>query len=513
MQIMIVEDEDLIRKGLERVINRMEGVNVTATADDGETALKWLEQCEVLPDLIITDIFMKFVDGLELVAEINRLYPGVRCALLSGHDDFKLAQKAIHLKVCRYLVKPVNEQEINEFLEEIRQEMEHERLSHESNLLAWEQAHMNDKRYVMDKLLLDLLENRLVTVRDIRDFSGYFSFDWEQVALAGGVIQLKKRDPDYSQRDLLLYSIAVKQLFMEAVLCDCPGFIILKDVCTLVFGVQVESLERVKETLQRFSELSYQMLEVPIAFGVGNMMKKLMEFRELLGSAYEMLADTSAYVQLYPEKIAQQLRLSMRMGDKGKAHSHARELIDQIADISMDADYLLQSFYRLVESVQELLDELRQARVDPPRMAGLASLELIRNMHQWINTVIDKLTLDMQSPQNQLVGQVIAYMQEHYDDCELNLQRLADVGFVHPNYLTQVFRKHTGLSCMQYLARLRMEKAKQLLAEENLKIGQIAERVGYGNQLYFSSYFKKWTGQTPSDYKEGLTVSNVSANS
>ncbi|WP_010277924.1 response regulator transcription factor [Paenibacillus senegalensis] len=513
MQIMIVEDEDLIRRGLERVINRIEGVEVIAAADDGESALQWLEACEQLPDLIITDIFMQFVDGLELVAEINRRYPGIRCALLSGHDDFKLAQRAIHLKVCRYLVKPVNEQEISQFLAEIRQEMEQERLSHESNLLAWEQAHMNDKKHVMDKLLLDLLENRLASVKDISDFSGYFPFDLEQVKLAGGIIQIRKSDPGYSQRDLLLYSIAVKQLFAEAVLSDNAGFVILKDSCTLVFGLQNKSLELVEEALLRFSELSSYMLGIPIVFGVGGETKKLIEFREIIGSAYDKLGAVKDYVRLYPEEIVQQLRLSLRMGDKQKACGYAKELIDKIAAISTDADFLLQSFYRVIDSVQELLEELRQTRVEAPRMAGLSSLELIQNMQKWITAVANGMILEGKSPQNQLVAQVIAFMEENYHDSELSLHRLADIGYVHPNYLTQVFRKHTGLSCMQYLARLRMEKAKQLLAQENLKIGQIAERVGYGNQLYFSSYFKKWTGQTPSDYKEGLISANVPANS
>ncbi|UUZ84955.1 helix-turn-helix transcriptional regulator [Paenibacillus sp. P26] len=102
------------------------------------------------------------------------------------------------------------------------------------------------------------------------------------------------------------------------------------------------------------------------------------------------------------------------------------------------------------------------------------------------------------------MDKVAAHLEEHYAEAALTLQQLAELAGVHPNYLTQTFRKITGLSCMQYLARLRMEKAKALLHQTDLKICDIAERVGYENPLYFSDYFKKWVGVNPSDYKDGM---------
>jgi len=147
----------------------------------------------------------------------------------------------------------------------------------------------------------------------------------------------------------------------------------------------------------------------------------------------------------------------------------------------------------LQRSIQEAMRELVQ-----PGTSGLKDTEKGKKTGRE-NCAVPPVALE---ETNGIVAKVKAYMEENYGNFHLSLQQLADVAGVHPNYLTQVFRKHTGLSCIQYLAKLRMEKAKQLLHGTDLKICEIAERVGYENPLYFSSYFKKRVGMNPSDFKE-----------
>lgn len=265
MNILVVEDEQTIRKGIEKAITQLnDEFRVLSTEDDGETALQWLEKAEILPDLIITDIYMQFMDGIELIEQVNSRYPGITCAILSGHEDFRLAQKAIDLKVCRYITKPVQPAELHGILSTIREDIMKARLRYASQH-AGKPSSVNTESYVREKL------------------------------------------------------------------------------------------------------------------------------------------------------------------------------ISAVTKTSVTSD------------------------------------------------IVDK---------------VAAYIEQHYYDYSLTLQSLADVVSLHPNYLTQMFRKQTGLSCMQYLAKTRIEKAKQLLNNTDLKIAEIARKVGYENPLYFSSYFKKWVGKNPSDYKE-----------
>lgn len=505
MNILIVEDETLIRQGLERVIREFDGCRVVGTADDGETALEWLEAAEALPDLVITDIFMQFIDGLELVERINARFPDIKCALLSGHDDFRLAQQAINLKVCRYLTKPINKEELAAALSQIRAEVEQEKLR-KSDLLKWEQRNVSSTLYVRDKLLSDLLEARLVSVDEIRGYADCFNFDMDATLLAGGVIRLRNAAPDMSQRDSLLYSIAVKHLFTETILTEYRGFVMLKDACTLVFGAAEPSVERVRAAVRDFAELSASMLGIPVAVGVGDHATKLLKLRMAVAQAYKHLEQNREEFR-YPAELELKLRAEIRAGDKGKAGETARTFVEKVAEHGAHTDTMLRSFYKLLESLELLLEELGQP-FERPLLAGLPRTGVAARMNKWLRETIAGLAPVQPAGHNEVIARAIAHMEEHYGDSELSLQRLADLVYVHPNYLTQMFRKHTGYSCMQYLARLRMEKAKRLLNRPELKISEIAERVGYGNHLYFSSYFKKWIGKTPSDYKEGLASSD-----
>ncbi|WP_248924089.1 response regulator [Paenibacillus hamazuiensis] len=502
MEILIVEDETLIRKGLERMIGEL-GYRVAGTADDGETAMQWLEGRSAPPDLIITDIFMKYVDGLELVGKVNASYPGVKCALLSGHDDFRLAQQAISLKVCRYLTKPINRDELGAALGEIRVEVERDKLRR-MDLLKWEQRSASSALYIRDKLLSDLLEARLVSPRDILHHADCFDFDLEATLLSGGVIRLQSSGSPVSQRDSLLYSVAVKHLFTETMLSDYHGFVLLKDSCTLVFGVDEPEPERVHEAAARFADMSASMLGVPVVFGVSSRPATLLQFRRAVAEANEHMERSREEQRYYPSELEQKLRVSVRAGDREGALADARAVVDAIASSDANSDFVLRSFYKLAESLEALFRELDR-QVAPPRLAGLTRTELAETMLEWLHAGIAGIGPHRQGQHNDIVARVIAHMQEHYADGGLNLQRLADLVYVHPNYLTQIFRKMTGLSCMQYLAKLRMEQAKKLLHESDLKISEIAEKVGYDNHLYFSSYFKKWIGKSPSGYKEGLS--------
>lgn len=505
MDILIVEDESLIRQGLERVINEFDGYRVVGTADDGETALEWLQAADRLPDLVITDIFMQYVDGLELVEQINARFPDVKCALLSGHDDFRLAQQAISLKVCRYLTKPVNKEELGAALDQIRVEVEQEKLR-KSDLLKWEQRNMSSALYVRDKLLSDLLEARLVSSDEISRYADCFNFDLETTQLAGGVIRLRAAAPDMSQRDSLLYSIAVKHLFTETMLTEYRGFIMLKDACTLVFGVDETSAERVRGAAHDFAALSESMLGIAVAIGVGDRAANLLKLRVAVARAFEHL-ESDREERRYPAELERKLREAIRTGDKEEAEKAARSFVERLSEHGAHTDYMLHSFYKLLESLELLFGELEHP-FERPLLAELTRTGIAVRMNEWLHETIGRLEPVKQGGHNEVIARAIAHMEEHYGDCELSLQRLADLVYVHPNYLTQMFRKHTGYSCMQYLARLRMEKAKRLLKRPELKISEIAERVGYDNHLYFSSYFKKWIGKTPSDYKEGLASSD-----
>ncbi|MCZ8516941.1 response regulator [Paenibacillus filicis] len=500
MNILIVDDEPIIRKGLEKAIRQLEGFTVAGSADDGETALEWLEGAERLPDLIITDIFMQYIDGLELIEQVNRLYPGIKCTILSGHEEFHLAQKAIDLKVCRYITKPVEPSELYAVLDCIRTDIRKERLRR-SDLLRLEQLTANASLYVRDKLLSDLLEGRLVSAAELHDFAGCFPFSLEEEFISG-VMCVCKWDSGSSQRDMLLYSVAVKQLFLEAVLSHRKGFIMIKDTGTLVFGMQGDSREL--ETAADFCSLAESVLGIPVAVELGDPAKGLLQLASSLAGAFERLEARMNETFVYPFQEEQRLRVALRTGDTDGMHRVTADFAGRLLATGSGPDIALQGFYKLIVSVEQLLEELQVACPPSPRLSHLPFPSAVERIERWLDACLLARGALPSPSGSELVDKVAAYLEEHYAEASLTLQQLAELAGVHPNYLTQTFRKITGLSCMQYLARLRMEKAKALLHQTELKICDIAERVGYENPLYFSSYFKKWVGVNPSDYKDGM---------
>ncbi|WP_248930092.1 response regulator [Paenibacillus hamazuiensis] len=417
MNIMIVDDESIIRNGLARAIGEFAGFRVVGTADDGESALEWLKTASILPDLIITDIFMQYIDGLDFIEQVSVMYPDIKFVILSGHGEFHLAQKAIHLKVCRYITKPAETGELYSVLSGMKEELDKNR-SKQLDLLRREQLAANAALYIRDKLLSDLLEGRLISREELSDFAGCFPFSLNDPIL-GGVIRLLKIGQDLTQRDVLLYGVAVKQLFSEAVLSQMKGFAMMKEIDTLIFGILPENFENALGVVMRFPDLSENVLGVPVALELG----------EEAGGLLHLKSSVAAALRRMEERISRRIR------------SEPEERAQEIASYSG-------------------------------------------------------------KPHSALVDKVIKHMNDHYGNRSLSLQQLAAQAEVHPNYLTQAFRRHTGLSCMQFLARLRMERAKELLHGTDLKICEIAERVGYDNPLYFSTYFKKWVGKNPSAYKE-----------
>lgn len=502
MNILVVEDEQAIRKGIEKAIAQLnDGFRVLSTADDGETALQWLETAKVLPDLIITDIYMQFMDGIELIEQVNRRYPGIPCAILSGHEDFRLAQKAIDLKVCRYITKPVQPAELHGILCAIREDIMKARLRFASQQHAGKPSRANTESYVREKLLSDLLEGKLLSMAELKENADCFNFPLDGEYF-GGVVRLKKSEPELSQRDLLLYCTGTKHLFSETVLGNVKGFVLIKDERTLVFGIQPADSNSC-DSIQNFALLADKVLGIPVATAVGTVVRGIVRIPQSVSQAYDLLEAHSLGEPSYPLEEEQKFRMALGTGRTEEALLSARQFLRMLMAGNEGDAHALQGFYKLAVSVEKLFQELGLQCPALPQLHRHSMAVAAKRMQRWLEAcVISRGTVTKTGAASDVVEKVAAYIEQHYHDYSLTLQSLADVVSLHPNYLTQTFRKQTGFSCMQYLAKTRMEKAKQLLNNTDLKISEIAEKVGYENPLYFSSYFKKWVGKNPSDYKE-----------
>ncbi len=498
MNILIVDDESIILKGLQRLIGKWEDFHIIGVADDGVTALEWLKETDTLPDLILTDILMRYMDGLELIEEVRKLYPEIKCVILSGQEEFHLAQKAIDLHVSRYITKPVDPVELNNVLKKMAEEVQKEK-EQRIDLLKKEQFAANTALYVRDKLLTDLLEGRLLSKEELEGFSSCFPFSIDE-GFTTGVIRLVEVDVD--QRNLLLNSVAVKQLFLETFLAREKGFVMFKDSRTLVFGIEptTELIEEIKE----FSSLALSVLGIQIILTIGQKQQGLLQLQSSVIELIEQLESRSVESFVYPYEEEQKLRVLLRAGKTEEGTKATASFLQMLTASNSSLESILQGCYKMIESVSSLFTEMGVRCPDYPPLSNVPLSTVLERIEKWMDLCLHERQLQQNGPKVEAIDTIITFMQEYYQDSSLHLQQLAEIVSLHPNHLTQLFRKHTGLSCMQYLAQVRMEKAKELLQQSDLKIATIAEQVGYENPLYFSTYFKKWVGLNPSDYKERL---------
>jgi len=507
--VMIVEDESIIRKGLEKAIARMDGsFRVVGAFDDGESALAFLERTDAWPDLIVTDIYMRRMDGLELIEAARKLRPDVKCVILSGHEDFQLAKKAIALKVERYVLKPIDAAELGKVLAEAAEDIRRERSirSDQARLETLESLHAMSAAHLRDKLVADLLRDRPASLEDARRFSHVLPFGADDRFVCG-VMRVRKGCPAASPRDAYLYCMAVRQLFTETVLAETGGFAVETEAGALAFGVVCAGAaeDAAREAVERFAATSEAVLRVPVAVAIGGAADGLDGIRSAVDRAMGLLAETMREDARYPVERERNLRIALGTGKTEAAAEAVREFLRELTGSGAGAEFVLQALYRLVVAVEALFAELGSPCPKPPALSAQTAAVAMERIEGWVGEcAIARASAAGSQTRPDVVQRVRAYLHEHYGDPAITLQSLAAFAGVHPNYLTQTFRKQTGLSCMQYLAQLRMEKAKELLRETDLKISDVSVRVGYENPLYFSSYFKKWVGVYPSEFKEGM---------
>lgn len=506
--VLIVDDESIIRRGLKRALSEIhEQFYVLGTADDGETALQFLAEAEVLPDVVLTDIYMQYIDGLELIHKINQLYPSIRCVIFSGHKDFEIAKKAIDLKVIRYLNKPVQMEEFIQLFEELRKEMEADQLINE-HVKRIEQMNFSGAPYIRDKLLMDIFEGRLISMDELNSFQDYFSFPLTGQFRAG-VVRIDKLSDDVTKRDQLLYTVAVKHLFQEVVLVEHPGFALIQDPGMVLFGLssnkEQDQHSGIFIFLQQFIDLSKSILQIAVKVEMGSNVEGLAQLIASLNEAYAQLGNKSMKETFDPEEEEMRLRIAFRIGDSDAVRTSAQQYAEYLVSRYLSVKDLVEQLNHLIQRMEQLAIELDVASPGRPNL-NKASVNAIRMQFlQWIDGFVSlRLSTMKSAKEKKYVGQVKAYLHENFADPSLNLQKLADIALINPNYLTQEFHKATGYSCIQYLAKLRMDTAKELLSTTTFKIYEIAERVGYDNPLYFSHYFKKWVGVNPSEFKGGI---------
>ncbi len=494
MKIIIVEDETIIRNGLVKHISwESLGINEIKVAANTQEALSICES--YVPDIVVSDISMPGENGIVLCRKLRELFPEIEIIFVTGYADKEYLKAAIDLHAVRYVEKPINRKDISEAVQEAvsrykRTTEQKEAFLHTCLLdsasypictigkkifrvgimhFGQQGRLMEAKRKLTEGLGFWIRKNKasiLVEISDSTTISFLLSGEEE--------LPLEKED-----RQEFIHTI--RQSFIRE-----PGWF-------LAMGIQVEKTENITNSWQSALE---------VGKALAYMGWNHVVFPEDLQGDHKLEPDRGV-VERFTDAVS------------GKKEEKSRELLERFAQelegnqifLSGDIRHIYYSLNHVIDRAEQAIHFTDKAPENNTEADFFEHAETYTEMNQYLQNRLSNLFEDGESQKSTYaVKKVMDYIWENYGDSSLSIKTLADYVYLTPTYLSNIFKKSSGLTIGQYLVYVRVEKAKRLMKEPQLKFYEVASMVGYEDANYFAKIFKKKTNMTPSEYKESLSV-------
>lgn len=521
-RVFFVEDEIITRQGIRDNVNwQASGFEFCGEAGDGEMALPLLRSAQ--PDVLITDIKMPFMDGLQLSKIVREHMPWVKIIILSGHDEFEYAQRAISLGVTDYLLKPVTVQKLQTVLQKLAVQLDQEKKEQEN--LKRLQGQMEDNRALLRERLLfklvvgavspaeavengrmlgvDLIARHYLVVilkLELGDRTEQYDHD-EYRHIQQTLTELAQKNPDIfvlkrDWGDILLIMKGNTQEYLEEerdLLLEEISQAIAKSRYQLTVGVGA-SKERIADISQSFMDALVHIQNPVHISGLG--LSQSVERRELL--------------KLDKKTVENYLRCGKKDEFDAFFNAYLRPLSETVLKSTLIRNYI---FVDVILATAKLVNELGGEidRILPELSSIETILSNVKSVEQLRDQAYKIISIGLayrdSQPNDQhvhLLRQAKEYIESHYADPNLSLNDVAAQVSLSASHFSAVFSQETSQTFKEYLTEVRITRAKELLRMTTLRSADIAYQVGYNDPHYFSSVFKKNTGMSPIEFRSHI---------
>ncbi|MED3689701.1 response regulator transcription factor [Peribacillus butanolivorans] len=492
--VFLVDDEPFIIEGMRALVPWEDyGLKVVGEASNGSEAIKKLETCHV--DILLTDIMMPIMDGLELISKLKERHPNTKYIVLSGYEEFEYVKKGMKLGIENYLLKPVNEQELISTLE--------------NSIEKLEKSTNNEEAYTIlrDNTIWRCL-NQDIDAKEWRERVELYSLEFDGQNLAVVLMQISDGEHENSS----FFRKRVEELFQSVCIINPDGELILLVSFNCEDGLK-KKLDELNMLFAGYVSGKYHINVGSFVCSTSELYKSYQRAKEL--SSYRLVLKESGLItdELTKQYTQASLSTSNELDDlkryivgseQEKAFLWIKGAFDEINKSTKKvAPTIIRGFaIEIVTSIQK----------DVSSHANDQTVGIVKRILEaysigiLVDILIDFIegifrTLE-QKPEHRspIIQSVVQYIQEHFYE-ELSLKTLSYKFHINSIYLGQLFQKETGLVFSEYINHLRLEKAKQLLRGTHLKAGIIGKQVGYSDSAYFYKQFKKAVGITPSAWR------------
>ena len=527
-RVLLADDEEEIRVGISRKIDWTAlGFALVGEAGNGEEALELAEQLH--PDVVLTDIKMPFMDGLELCRRLRQTLPGARLVVFSGFDDFEYARQAVSMGVSEYILKPINAPELIQVLDKLREQLEAQRL--ERRDMETLRRRYEESLPVLRELFYTRLLSGQIRPDQIQDRAARYEIELPEGLWTAALVHVDGPGDEGERDELLLLSV---QSFLEQhfALEGCSARVVLYgDMAALLLHLDREDrLYPLLEELERLSRLSQSYLGLRLTTGVGLVCRGAEELDRSAAGArsaldYRVLAGGGRVIYIgdlepqstaelsFEEEDQRLLANAVKLGTPEQARQAADRLMERLRQTGLS---LSQCHLFLLEVVTCLVRLTRSGGVAVEEVFGanftgavsLSDFSSLEELGDWLGERCLKLhdLLGRQRTDSawRLVEQAKEYIAGHYRDEGLSVETLCSHIHLSPTYFSTLFKREVGMSFTAYVTQVRMDEAVRLLRDTDEKTYRIAEQTGYSDPNYFSYVFKRQFGLSPSKYRAGL---------
>ncbi|MDD7419566.1 response regulator [Blautia sp. HCP3S3_C12] len=531
-KILLVDDEILVRDAIRENIDWGKlDCELIGDCENGKQAVEFVKTHEV--DIVLTDILMPYMDGMELSHFLHDNYPDILIVIFSGFGEFEYAKKAIQYNVSEYMLKPVTAMELTKVIENMKEKLDSRKKEQRKmeSLTQVSQDYHKNANVIRSKALdclvkctrevqvsLDELERMGITFQAASYRVAVFDIDTYS--------EMYQMDMDKQQESALM-AFVLFNVGDEIVVREKAGVVYQEGnnrVCIIFAGNRTkefsESIHRICHEIQKKVK---EVIGLETSIGIGSWVRspyeliysyrlaaKAIDYRYLLGGNLlfdmeEKKTDNSIFLINDLETLTEAIKSGDRRLMEETLGQIETEIKSALVEKSYACIYLQQVIRAIGNTCQSLSEEpekiiaqretLLKAVTEQRMFSQAAAL-----VEKYAQEVFDELQ-ELNSSSGQRQGMLaMDYIQKNYMDPGLSLNSICSYLNISTSYFSTIFKEMTGETFIEVLTRVRMEKAKELLENTTMKNYEIAEKVGFSDPHYFGISFKKITGKTPTEY-------------
>lgn len=521
LKLVIVDDEPILLKGLLKTYEwEKMGFRVVGTAQSGEQAVTVIHKEQ--PDVVLTDIRMKQMTGLEVMDEIRRSGQECLFVVLSAYRDFEYAQQACDLGAFAYLLKPIEDEKLQETMQNAYRVCM-ERISNAEKFQNWENLVKKDstsflqvivQKYLQNQISFEKMEEVFATIDQVVEKEDRF------IALCAEI------DLAYKITNELEYEasrFALKQFLEEKIGGQFFYWDFENEKGTQIFLVKTKENLTVQFLKQLLTDARKEQYS-PIIASISKPYKGLSGIRKAYDEAMELfqkaltsgngaftICEANGERRGGIDEEALQIANALRKNDEEELKESFVQFIyalpeneqqqrQRLHTVMLDAEVAVEKSYGMTDELK------KQFQSYYSNMQNLSPSKEVDVCYRILESAIKERKRYAQSHEltggKEYMNTAIAYIDENLSKEDLSIVEVAMHVYLNPVYFGRVFKETFQMSFKKYLLRCRMEKAKKLLQNGSESIGSICEQIGISNPSYFSHLFKEYTGKLPSEYKK-----------